>query len=41
MEMSLFHKGARFDKTQHNYIGGVCIDLIMISILAVVGILNH
>ena len=41
IEMSLFHKGTKFDKTQHNYIGGKCIGLIMRSILAVVGILNH
>ena len=40
-EMSLFHKGTKFDKTQHNYIGGKCIGLIMGSILAVIGILNH
>ena len=41
IEMSLFHKGTSFDKTQHNYIGRKCIGLIMRSILAVVGILNH
>ena len=29
IEMSLFHKGTSFDKTQHNYIGGVCVDLVM------------
>ena len=25
IEMSLFHKGTSFNKTQHNYIGGICI----------------
>ena len=25
IEMPLFHKDTSFDKTQHNYIGGVCI----------------
>ena len=29
IEMSLFHKGTSFDKTQHNYIGDVCVDLVM------------
>jgi len=29
IEMSLFHKGTSFDKTLHNYIGGVCVDLVM------------
>ena len=41
IEMSLFHKRTKFDKTQHNYIGGICIGFIMRRILAVVGILNH
>ena len=41
IEMSLFHKGTSFDKTQHNYIGRKYVGLIMRSILAVVGILNH
>ena len=40
-EMSPFHKGTKFDKTQHNYIGGKCIGLIMRSILAIVGFSNH
>ena len=29
IEMSLFHKGISFNKTQHNYIGGICIGLLM------------
>ena len=29
IEMSLFHKGTSFDKTQHNYIGGICIGLFL------------
>ena len=29
IEISLFHKGTTFDKTQHNYKGGVCVDLVM------------
>ena len=29
IEMSLFHKGTSFHKTQHNYIGGICIGLFL------------